>query len=271
MNKYLSGFVGVLIWVIMLASPINAAAEAENRWDVLKESFFAGRSVEADAAWIRLDAPKRAESGAQVPLSFSIDHPMTPDQYIKSVIVLVGVNPVPLVGIFHFTPASGKAEIATRIRLETDSYIHVVAEDNRGKLFMNAIPVRAAGGCGGTVDGDEQTVRASAGKMKLSSEAAVGSGQLNQGKLLIKHPMFTGLQRDLISQGFRPAFFVNKAVVKYRGQTVLDADLAIGMSEDPNIRFNYVADGPGKLEVEIQDNEGGKFNTSLEVAGAGRS
>ncbi len=256
-----------LILMAIICTPMHAWAEAEDKWEVLKEAFFAGKTVEMAPDLIRLEAPKRAESGAQVPLSFSIEQPMTAEHYYKNVYVLVGVNPVPLVGIFHFTPASGKAGIATRIRLERDSYIHVVAEDNHGKFFMNAIPVRAAGGCGGTVEGDEKSIRAEAGKMKLTVNTPLSVGKVNQGKLLIKHPMYTGLQRDLVSQGFRPAFFANKAIIKYRGITMLDADLAIGMSEDPNIQFNFIADAPGEVEAEIHDNEGGTFKKSIRVDG----
>lgn len=257
----------LLVWMTSLMVPISSFAETQDKWEILKEAFFSGRAIESNTEFIKLAAPSRAESGAQVPFSFSIDHPMKSDNYIKSVYVLVGVNPVPLVGIFRFNPASGKAAIATRIRLETDSYVHVVAETGDGKLYMNAIPIRAAGGCGGTVEGDEKEIHASAGRMKLSADDPARMGEINQGKLLIKHPMYTGLQRDLVSQGFRPAFFANKAVIKYRGQIVLDADLAIGMSEDPNIQFNFVADGAGTLEVQIQDNEGGIFAKSLEIKG----
>ncbi|HQR50374.1 MAG TPA: quinoprotein dehydrogenase-associated SoxYZ-like carrier [Methylophilaceae bacterium] len=257
----------LLALIAMMWMPSHAWAEAEDRWEILKDAFFAGKTVENAPELIRLEAPKRAESGAQVPLSFSIEQPLTAEHYYKNVYILVGVNPVPLSGIFHFTPASGKAEISTRIRLERDSYIHVVAEDNHGKLYMNAVPVRAAGGCGGTVEGDEKAIRAEAGKMKLSVNAPVSLGGINRGKLLIRHPMYTGLQRDLVSQGFRPAFFANKATIKYHGKTVLDADLFIGMSEDPNIQFNFLADTPGEMEVEVHDNEGGVFKNSIQVNG----
>lgn len=267
MKKHSGMKITLLTLMAMLWMPLHARAEAVDKWEILKESFFAGKTIEKAPDLIRLEAPKRAESGAQVPLSFSIEQPLTASRYFKNVYVLVGVNPVPLTGIFHFVPASGKAEISTRIRLEQDSYIHVVAEDNHGKLYMNAIPVRASGGCGGTVEGDEKAIRAEAGKMKLSANSPVRLGEINQGKLLIKHPMYTGLQRDLASGGYRPAFFANKAIVKYHGVTVLDADLFIGMSEDPNIQFNFIADTPGEMEVEIQDNEGGVFKKSIQVNG----
>lgn len=265
MKSNTNSWIALITFIACLWSPVSAWAEAQDAWAVLKEAYFAGKNIESNPEIIKISAPQRAESGAQVPFSFSLDHPMAPDHYVKSVYVLVDVNPVPLVGIFHFTPLSGKAEISTRIRLEADSYIHVIAETNQGKHYMNAIPVRASGGCGGTVDGNEKQVRAQAGQMKLSIDRS--RHEMKRGKLLVKHPMYTGLQRDLVSQGFRPAFFINKAVLKYRGETVMDVDLGIGMSEDPHIQFNFIADKPGVLEVQLQDNEGGTFAKAVEVEG----
>lgn len=258
-------------WIVIAVSFIfSAGAQAEavdEYWGNMQKEYFPGKNVEP-GAFILLTAPPRAESGAQVPFAFSIDYPMTAEKYIKSVSVFVDANPVPLAAVFHFTPASGKAEIATRIRLETDSFVHVVAESNDGKLYMNAVPIRASGGCGGTIGGDEAAAKASAGKMKMAVNAPVKMGSFNHVRLLIKHPMYTGLQRDLMSQGFRPAFFIHKIVAKYNGRPVMHVDTFIGISENPSIQFGFVPDKPGTLEVTIEDNEGGKFIQSIAVKGA---
>lgn len=255
----------VLMWIGFILHS-QASAEVQDNWGELKENYFRGKNVESNKEIIKISAPNRAESGAQVPFSFSIDYPMNANSYVKSVQILVGVNPIPVVGVFHFFPESGKAEISTRIRLEADSYVHVVAETNDGKLYMNSIPVRATGGCGGTVEGEDKNIRITAGRMKFHADEKIAKDKIVKGTLLIKHPMYTGLQRDLVSQGFRPAFFINKAVIKYNSKKVMDADLYIGMSEDPNIQFSFVKnDASGLVEVEIQDNEGGIFTKSFEM------
>jgi len=255
----------VLMWIgFMLHS--QASAEVQDNWSELKETYFSGKNIESNQEIIKLSAPRRAESGAQVPFSFSIDYPMNANIYVKSVHILAGVNPIPVIGVFHFFPESGKAEISTRIRLETDSYIHVVAETSDGKFYMNALPVRATGGCGGAVEGDEKEIRLTAGKIKFHVDENMTNDRIVKGTLLVKHPMYTGLQRDLMSQGFRPAFFINKAIIKYNSKKVMDADLFIGMSEDPNIQFNFIKnEAPGLIEVEIKDNEGGTFTKSAEL------
>jgi len=253
-----------LISTLYLGSVQIAQAEAVDKyWQEIGKAYFPNAVIEESSA-IKIAAPNRAENGAQVPFAFSIDYPMTENRYIKAVSVIADVNPVPLVAVYHFTPKSGKAEVATRIRLEVDSYVHVVAETSDGKFLMNKVPIRAAGGCGGTIGGDEALARQSAGKMKLSVKTESVTSQ-KEARLLIKHPMNTGLQRDLVSQGFRPAFFVNKVTATYNGEVVFDADTYIGVSEDPNIQFPFIADKPGTLTVVIKDNEGKEFSTTSNV------
>lgn len=254
---------GLVSFLLVSVQQISHAEEvADKYWGTIKKDYFPGKTVEESDA-VSITAPRRAESGAQVPFEFSVDYPMTDGKYVKAVSVIAGANPVPLVAVYYFNPDSGKAAIATRIRLEVDSYVHVIAETSDGRYFMNKTYIRAAGGCGGTIGGDEALARQTAGKMKLSVRPDT-EGR-NTAHLLIKHPMYTGLQRDLVSQGFRPAYFINKIVAKFNDQVVFDADTFIGVSEDPNIQFPFKANQPGTLVIVAQDNEGKTFSTATEV------
>jgi sulfur-oxidizing protein SoxY len=260
-------FFSSLTMLALLAGSQRAMAQAvETSWPSLQKSYFSGKKLEA-ATFVHLTAPARAASGEQVPFAFSIDHPMTAQRYIKSVTVFVDANPVPLTAIFHFNPDSGKAEISSRIRFESDSLVHVVAESSDGRFYVNAIAVKASGGCGGPTAGDNAAVMAAAGKMKMALDGPLKLGDVNQARLLIRHPMYTGLQRDLSTNGFRPAFFINKIEVTYNGKPVMTADTFIGISENPSIQFGFVAGRPGALQVLIHDNEGGSFRQSLDVRG----
>jgi sulfur-oxidizing protein SoxY len=260
-------FFSSLTMLALLACPLRATAQAaDTPWPGLQKSYFGGKKLEA-APFVHLTAPARAASGEQVPFAFSIDHPMTAKRYIKSVTVFVDANPVPLTAVFHFNPQSGKAEISSRIRFESDSLVHVVAESSDGRFYVNAIGVKASGGCGGTTSGDDPAVMAAAGKMKMALDGPLKLGGVNQARLLIRHPMYTGLQRNLSTNGFRPAFFINKIEVTYNGKPVMTADTFIGISENPFIQFGFVADQPGALQAVIHDNEGGSFRQSLDIRG----
>jgi sulfur-oxidizing protein SoxY len=256
-----------LMTLASLACPLRAVAQATgSSWQALQAAYFPGKNLEA-GPFIRLTAPMRAASGDQVPFAFSIDHPMTEKQYIKSVTLFVDGNPVPVTAVFHLTPQSGKAEIATRIRLESDSPVHVVAESNDGRLYVNAVLIKASGGCSGPPPPDEAAARAGAGTMKLALDGPFKPGELNKAALLIKHPMSTGLQREVSSHGFRPAYFIDRIAVTYNGKPVLTADTNIGISENPSIRFGFVADKPGALQIVAHDSEGGSYRQAIDIGG----
>lgn len=262
-----AGLFAALAALFLFAWPFAASGQAVAApWPALQQAYFPGKTLEP-ASFIHISAPARAASGEQVPFAFRIDHTMTATHYIKSVTVLVDANPVPVTAVFHFTPESGKAEMATRIRFDTDSPVHVVAEASDGAWYVATVSVKASGGCGGSVAGDDPAIMAAAGKMKLALTGAPGTGAINHARLLIRHPMYTGLQRDLTTHGFRPAYFIERVSVSYNGKPVLVADTSIGISENPTLEFGFVAERPGALAVLLQDNTGATFRQTIDVGG----
>ena len=105
---------------------------------------------------ISIELPEIAENGNTVPLTFSVDAPMTADNYVSEVLVVAEGNPNPGVATFHFTPLSGKAEAQTRIRLATTQNIVVVAKTSKGEVFTGQKLVKVTR----TEDGYERSVLA---------------------------------------------------------------------------------------------------------------
>src|SRR6185436_8879372 len=96
---------------------------------------FTGGKTPADGR-VRLDLPEIAENGNTVPMSVSVDSPMTEQSYVSDVLVVSDGNPRPGVVTFHFSPASGVAEANTRIRLAQTQNVIAVAKMNDGSVFM---------------------------------------------------------------------------------------------------------------------------------------
>ena len=71
-----------------------------------------------------------------------------------------------------------------------------------------------------------------AGKMRLKANPMAVSSSAITATLNIRHPMRTGLQRDLVSQGFVPAWYIKKLTVDYQNSPVLAIDVGISVSED---------------------------------------
>lgn len=107
-------------------------------------------SAETMAGKITVDLPQIAENGNTVPIGFEVESPMTDGDYVKVVHVFADENPAPFVASFHFTTASGKAKIATRMRLIKTQNVIVVAQMNDGSVYMAKTLVKVTiGGCGG--------------------------------------------------------------------------------------------------------------------------
>ena len=85
-----------------------------------------------------------------MPLSVTVDAPMTADNYVSEILIVADGNPNPGVATFHLSPLTGKAEASTRIRLATTQNIIAVAKTSKGEFFTNQKLVKVTiGGCGG--------------------------------------------------------------------------------------------------------------------------
>jgi len=125
----------------------NVLATPEEALQVIKD--FSGGATPGEGG-ITLTAPEIAENGNTVPVSFSVDSPMTEDAYVESVMIVAEENPLPNVATFHFTPASGVAQASTRMRLARTQNVIAVAKMSDGSIVSDTKNVKVTiGGCGG--------------------------------------------------------------------------------------------------------------------------
>ena len=242
------------IFIAALLPFTAIAAEDENIWHkVLKAEYFAGQAIEESDSVIELEAPVRAEDPALVPVKITSKIKQSKEHYIKKMLVLVDNNPFPFVGEFEFTPESGKADIAMRIRVNSNSYIRAIAQTNDGKLTMTKKFVKASGGCSAPVGANLDEAMARLGKMKFRLEGDVKVGEPSSVQLMISHPNITGMQMDQVTRFIKKAHFVKDVKVSFNGTPVLTAKTDIAISTDPNFRFYFVPDKAGDLKVEVTD------------------
>jgi sulfur-oxidizing protein SoxY len=235
--------------------PVAAfAAEDENIWNnVLKPEYFAQQAIEESNDVIELEAPVRAEDPALVPFKITSKIKQTKDNYIKRILVLVDNNPFPFVGDFDFTQDSGKADVAMRIRVNSNSNIRAIAEMNDGKLVMTKKFVKASGGCSAPIGANLDEAMSRLGKMKFRLEDEVKIGEPNLVQLMISHPNITGMQMDQITRFIKKSHFVKDVKVTFNGKPVFTAKTDIAISSDPNFRFYFVPDKAGELKAEVTD------------------
>ncbi|TFV79798.1 SoxY-related AACIE arm protein [Bradyrhizobium frederickii] len=76
---------------------------------------------------VKLDIPPLVENGNVVPMTVSVASPMTADDHVKSIHVFNEKNPQPNIGNFCLGPASGRAQVSTRIRLADTQKVVAIA------------------------------------------------------------------------------------------------------------------------------------------------
>lgn len=254
----------------LLAVPGPARADADTeevRWRALRAELFGDRDIADGTGVIALEAPDRAHDAAIVPVAIRAAFPQRADRYVKSVTLLIDMNPAPVAGRFHFTPASGVVDVDTRVRVNTYTHVRAVAETDDGSLYMVSRYVKASGGCSAPAGKDPEAALARLGRMKLRQAPVTDFGKPHPAQLLISHPNSTGMQMDQITRHYVPAHFIRTVNVTYRGEPVLRVESDISLSEDPSIRFHYLPWGPGELSVEVTDSKGGAYRGAWQVAG----
>ena len=100
----------------------------------------------AESGGIQVELPQIAENGNSVPMRVRVTSPMTPADHVRAIHILAERNPRPRVATFHFGPASGRAEITTRVRLAGTQVVTVIAEltDRRFRIAKTEVLVTSA-------------------------------------------------------------------------------------------------------------------------------
>lgn len=88
---------------------------------------------------VTMDIPPLVENGNSVPLTITVDSPMTEEDFVKTIAVFNERNPQPNIGTFHLSARSGRAFVSTRIRLGDSQSIVAVAQMSDGSLWSGSV------------------------------------------------------------------------------------------------------------------------------------
>ena len=90
---------------------------------------------------VKLDIAELVDNGNVVPITVSVDSPMSAANHVKAIAVLNEKNPQREVVRFTLGPRYGKAEVSTRIRLATTQKLVAVAQMNDGTFWSHTVEV----------------------------------------------------------------------------------------------------------------------------------
>ena len=90
---------------------------------------------------VTVDTPRLADNGHSVPLTVSVESPMTAADHVRSITLLSERNPRPLMATFHLGPKAGRAEVTTRVRLNGTQRVLAVAHLSDGSYWSGTAEV----------------------------------------------------------------------------------------------------------------------------------
>src|SRR5262245_47460120 len=98
----------------LAGSPSDSDAEREARWQAVIAYTFGDRKVEPTDSLIKIEAPRRAQDAALVPITLT----MPEKDRIKGVYLVIDDNPSPYAAHFVFGPAADPGAVKLRVRID---------------------------------------------------------------------------------------------------------------------------------------------------------
>ena len=96
---------------------------------------------------------------------------------------------------------------------------------------------------------------------------ATMSGDVADVKVLMNHPMETGVRKDAKTGALVPAHFIQEVTATVNGASVLAADLSGGISKNPYLGFKVKGAKSGDtVEISWVDNKGDKRTDTAKIS-----
>ena len=102
-------------------------------------SFTGGAAVSAGK--VKLDIPALVENGNTVPVTVSVDSPMTATDRVATIAIFNEKNPERGVAVFSLGPRAAKASVSTHIRLAASQKLTAIARMSDGAYWSAAVDV----------------------------------------------------------------------------------------------------------------------------------
>jgi sulfur-oxidizing protein SoxY len=256
---FTAGMVAAALAFGMATAPAQAPADP---WPDIARDAFNNRPVGDGTGLLVLDMPYRAEDAAVVPVTVRATLPPGDTRAVTAITIVIDENPSPVAATFSLGPRSGVSEISTRVRVNSYTNVHAVAELSDGKLYAVQTYVKASGGCSAPAAKDADEAKVHLGQLRFRQFTKAPDGPASaprEAQVMIRHPNNSGLQMDQVTRLYVPAFFVHSLEIRQGDDLILAMDGGISISEDPNLRFTYRPNGAGTIRVEARDTDAHVF------------
>jgi sulfur-oxidizing protein SoxY len=142
-RRLLAGTVGWVAVALVRPAAAQGAAPAPGpeaaELDAAVRAFAGSTPVQPGR--VTLQVAPLVENGNTVPITVTVDSPMTAADHVQEIAVFNERNPQRDVARFTLTPRSGRARVDTRIRLATSQKLVAVARLRDGSCWSHTVDV----------------------------------------------------------------------------------------------------------------------------------
>ena len=90
---------------------------------------------------VKLDLPPLIENGNSVPLTVTVESPMTSADHVRAIHVFTEKNPQPNVIAAYLGPRAGRARLAVRARIADTGSVVAIAQLSDGSFWSDRVEV----------------------------------------------------------------------------------------------------------------------------------
>lgn len=130
-RKLLAASIALVVAGPAFATPAEMAAAI---------SAFTGGAAPT-AGRVKLDVAALVDNGNAVPVTVSVESPMSATDHVTAIAIFNERNPQTDVATFTLGPRAGKAQVATRIRMATSQKLTAVARMSDGSFWSSSADV----------------------------------------------------------------------------------------------------------------------------------
>jgi sulfur-oxidizing protein SoxY len=140
-------FLALACGAVSATAATTVEAQLDPNQEALRRAAFreAVRKVTGGApvrtGRVKLDLPPLIDNGNTVPLSVSVESPMTSADHVRAIHVFTEKNPQPNVMSVHLGPRAGRASIVTRVRIADTQTVTAIAQLSDGTFWSDSAHV----------------------------------------------------------------------------------------------------------------------------------
>jgi len=236
------------VLALFLVSAPWAGAETEvpvnGAWPALRTQLYGSRQIgESGDQQMSVEAPSSTPDPAATPVAVHFGRELV--GRVREVRVIIDNNPSPLVATMDLRAGLPVDEIDLRVRIDRFTSVRAIAETDSGRLEMRSAWVNASGGC--------STPPSAAQGGTLGEIRFRPSGDNRALQISIRHPNNSGFQVDPRTGDMIPPHFIAHVRLLAGGETLLEAETGISLSENPSLRIASLEPLPTPITVEAVD------------------